>query len=63
MSNFKKLTLLGLIVTGLLFSTGCEEKTSQEKAQESMEKAAEDMKDALKDSAEKAEKAFNDATK
>ena len=63
MSNIKKITLLVLTVTGLLFATGCEEKTAQEKAKESMQKAAEDMQDALKDSAEKTEKAVNDAMK
>ena len=59
----KNLTLAALLLAGLFFATGCEKKTPEEKAADSIKKAANDTTDAEKDSANKAEKAVKKAMK
>ncbi len=59
----KNLTLFALVVSALLFTTGCEKKTPDEKAADSIKKAAHDTADALTSTAKKAEKSLKDAVK
>lgn len=59
----KKIVILVLISAGLMMLSGCEQKTPEEKAKESIEQAAKDTAAAVKEGAQNAEEAVKKVMK